>query len=180
MKNKIIERYEQTQDNELIINISSKKIEDLYSIYDKKSTFVKKDLDDDFEKYLIESVQEIGNHPFIIRFYFSEQSQENINEKLKNSIKNYFDYLQNLEQRKLKEQVKNSSIFIIIGFIFVAIALILGDNEKFLLKLLSEGSMVAGWVSLWEALATILIKWLPLRNKLKVLNKISNAKIEFC
>jgi hypothetical protein len=180
MKNKIIERYEQTQDNELIINISSKKIEDLYSIYDKKSTFVKKDLDDDFEKYLIESVEEIGNHPFIIRFYFSEQSQENINEKLKNSIKNYFDYLQNLEQRKLKEQVKNSSIFIIIGFIFVAIALILGDNEKFLLKLLSEGSMVAGWVSLWEALATILIKWLPLRNKLKVLNKISNAKIEFC
>ncbi len=180
MKNKIIERYEQTQDNELIINISSKKIEDLYSIYDKKSTFVKKDLDDDFEKYLIESVEEIGNHPFIIRFYFSEQSQENINEKLKNSIKNYFDYLQNLEQRKLKEQVKNSSIFIIIGFIFVAIALILGDNEKFLLKLLSEGSMVAGWVSLWEALATILIKWLPLRDKLKVLNKISNAKIEFC
>jgi hypothetical protein len=180
MKNKIIERYEQTQDNELIINISSKKIEDLYSIYDKKSTFVKKDLDDDFEKYLIESVEEIGNHPFIIRFYFSEQSQENINEKLKNSIKNYFDYLQNLEQRKLKEQVKNSSIFIIIGFIFVDIALILGDNEKFLLKLLSEGSMVAGWVSLWEALATILIKWLPLRDKLKVLNKISNAKIEFC
>ena len=129
---------------------------------------------------ITESVEEIGNHPFIIRFYFSEQSQENINEKLKNSIKNYFDYLQNLEQRKLKEQVKNSSIFIIIGFIFVAIALILGDNEKFLLKLLSEGSMVAGWVSLWEALATILIKWLPLRDKLKVLNKISNAKIEFC
>ncbi len=180
MKNKIIERYEQTQDNELIINISSNKIEDLYSIYDKKSTFIKKDLDDDFENYLIQSVEEISNHPFIIRFYFTEPSQEDINEKLKNSIKNYFDYLQHLEQRKLKEQVKNSSIFIIIGFIFVAIALILGDNEKFLLKLLSEGSMVAGWVSLWEAMATILIKWLPLRNKLKVLNKISNAKIEFC
>lgn len=179
MKNKITERYEQTTDSELIINISSEKIEDLYSIYDKKSTFVKKDLDDDFEKYLIQSVEEIGNHPFIIRFYFNETSHDDINEKLKNSIKNYFDYLQHLEQRKLKEQVKNSSIFIIIGFIFVAIALILGDEEKFLLKLLSEGSMVAGWVSLWEALATILIKWLPLKNKLKVLNKISNAKIEF-
>ena len=39
--------------------------------------------------------------------------------------------------------------------------------------------MVAGWVSLWEALATILIKWLPLRNKLKIFKNISNAKIEF-
>ena len=79
----------------------------------------------------------------------------------------------------LKEQVKNSSIFIIIGFVFVALALILGDSEKFFIKLLSEGVMVAGWVSLWEAMATILIKWLPLKNKLKILNKISNAKIKF-
>jgi hypothetical protein len=79
----------------------------------------------------------------------------------------------------LKEQVKNSSIFIIIGFVFVALALILSDSEKFFIKLLSEGVMVAGWVSLWEAMATILIKWLPLKNKLKILNKISNAKIKF-
>lgn len=180
MKNKIIERYEQTKDNELIINISAQKVEDLYSVYDKKSTFVKKDLDDDFENYLIQCVEEIGNFPFIIKFCFNEPSLEDTNEKLKNSIKNYFDYLQHLEQRKLKKQVKNSSIFIIIGFIFVSFALILGDTDKFLLKLLSEGSMVAGWVSLWEALATILIKWLPLKNKLQVLTKISNAKIEFC
>ena len=39
--------------------------------------------------------------------------------------------------------------------------------------------MVAGWVSLWEVLATILIKWLPLRNKLKIFKNIFNAKIEF-
>ena len=79
----------------------------------------------------------------------------------------------------MKEQLQNSFIFIVIGFIFVSISLNLGENEVFIYKLISEGAMVGGWVSLWEALATILIKWLPLRKKLKIFKNISNAKIEF-
>ena len=39
--------------------------------------------------------------------------------------------------------------------------------------------MEAGWVSMWEAKATILIKRLPLSKKLKLLKKIANSKIEF-
>lgn len=93
----------------------------------------------------------------MLRFYFDEAPSKNTEEKLKNSIQNYFEYLQHLEQKNLKEQLKNSFVFIIIGFIFISIAFILTDNERFLFKLLSEGSMIAGWVSLWEALATILI-----------------------
>ncbi len=178
MKNKILDRYEKTIDDEIIINISTEKIEDLYVNYDKNSSFIKKDLNDELEKYLVQSIEEIGNHPFIIKFYFNENPETQTKEKLKNSIKNYFEYLQHLEQIKLKKQVKNSFIFILFGFIFISIALFLGDTEKFLLRLFSEGVMVAGWVSLWEAMATILIKWLPLKNKLEIYKKIANAKID--
>ena len=98
---------------------------------------------------------------------------------MRNSIKDYFDYLQYWEQKKMKIQIKNSFIFLFIGFIFVSISFNLAENEEFIFRLISEGSMVGGWVSLWEALATILIKWLPLRNKLKIFKNISTAKIEF-
>lgn len=179
MKNSITNRYDKNSNNELVINISASKVEDLFEDYDKKSTFIKKDLKESLEKYLIESVEEIGVHPFIIKFYFDETSDEESNQKVKNSIKDYFDYLQYWEQKKMKEQLKNSFIFIFIGFIFVSISLNLGENEVFIYKLISEGAMVGGWVSLWEALATILIKWLPLRKKLKIFRNISNAKIEF-
>ena len=46
-------------------------------------------------------------------------------------------------------QIKNSFIFLIIGFVFVAISFNLTENEEFFIRLISEGSMVAGWVSLW-------------------------------
>ena len=32
---------------------------------------------------------------------------------------------------------------------------------------------------MWEAMATILVKWLPLSKKLKLFKKIVNSKIEF-
>lgn len=179
MKNSIINRYDKNQKEELILKISTSKVEDLFEDYDKKSTFIKKDLKESLEKYLIQSVEEIGNHPFIIKFYFDEISDEESNQKVRNSIKDYFEYLQYWEQKKMKEQIKNSFIFFIIGFVFVSISFNLSENEDFFIKLISEGAMVGGWVSLWEALATILIKWLPLRNKLKIFKNIFEAKIEF-
>jgi hypothetical protein len=79
----------------------------------------------------------------------------------------------------MKEQIRNSFIFMFIGFCFVSFALILGRNENFVLEIISEGAMVGGWVSLWEALATFLIRWLPLRKKLTLYRRIALAPIHF-
>ena len=42
MKNNITSRYDKNSNNELVINISAAKVEDLFEDYDKKSTFIKK------------------------------------------------------------------------------------------------------------------------------------------
>ncbi|MDN5055543.1 hypothetical protein [Aliarcobacter butzleri] len=46
MKNSILEKYDKNLNNEIIIKISTSKIENLYEEYDKKSTFIKKDFYD--------------------------------------------------------------------------------------------------------------------------------------
>lgn len=180
MKNKIINRYDTTPNGEVIIKIATQNVEDLYDYYDKKSTFLKKDLSDSLVQYLIQSVDEIGNHPFVIQFYFENNNlTDSIKEKIKNSLSDYFAYMQEVEEKKMKEQIRNSFIFMMIGFCFVTFALILGRNESFILEIISEGAMVGGWVSLWEALATFLIRWLPLRKKLTLFKSIANAHILF-
>ena len=41
-----------------------------------------------------------------------------------------------------------------------------------------EGLTVAAWVSLWEALATFLIKWMPIRKRLLLYERIATCAIE--
>ena len=70
MKKNILERYEKNENGEIIINISAHKIEDLYDNYDRKSHFLKKDLNHDLVEYIIDSVSEIDSELFLIEFSF--------------------------------------------------------------------------------------------------------------
>lgn len=178
MKNYILNRYDKDDFGNILIKIHTTKIEDLYEDYDKKSSFIKKDLKYKLEEYLFESVDEITNEPFILQFYFEEKISLDSSKRLEGSINEYFSYLQFLEKKSMKESLKNSIIFFIIGFLLVFISFSLSEHENLAYKIISEGFMIGGWVALWEALAIVLVKWLPLNKNLKIYNKIANAKVE--
>lgn len=60
-------RYEFTRDGRAIIDISVESISDLFNSFDKKATFTKRELDQDFVEYVIDCVKEIGEVDFVIR-----------------------------------------------------------------------------------------------------------------
>ena len=60
--------------------------------------------------------------------------------------------------------------------------LVIGFSDvqaEFARRLIAEGLTVAVWVSLWEALATFLIKWIPYRKKISLYKRIANAEVMF-
>lgn len=179
MKKDILNRYDRTLNDEIIIKISTDRFENLYEHFDMNSSFLKKDLSQQLVDYIIESVNEISNEKFIIKFYFKEKTEKEDFLQIERSIDSYFNYLEELEKKKMKEQIKNSLIFMIIGIFFIALSIITETNKEMTYRIISEGLMIAGWVSMWEAMATILIKWLPLSKKLKLFKRIITAKIEF-
>lgn len=179
MKKDILSRYDRNEKNEIIIKISTNKFENLYNHFDMSSTFLKKDLNQQLVDYIIESVSEISNEKFVIKFYFEEKIAPQDISKIETSIDNYFSYLEELEKKKMTEQVKNSLIFMLIGAFFITLSILSEENQELIQRIISEGLMVAGWVSMWEAMATILIKWLPHNKKLKLYKKISQCNIEF-
>ena len=178
MENYILNRYDKDENGNLIIKIHTKKIEDLYEDYDQKSSFIKKDLKEKLEEYLFESVDEIENAPFILQFHFEDSISIDSSKRLQSSINEYFSYLQFLEKKSMKESLKNSIIFFIIGFFLVALSFMLSEEENLAIKIVSEGIMIGGWVALWEALAIVLVNWLPLNKNLKIYKKIANSKVE--
>ncbi len=183
MKKEILERYEHTQSGEVIIDISAKKVEDLYSNFDKKSHFMKKDLNQDLVEYMIESAMEIEQEKFTIRFNFETEAQSEDTSRITNSVKGFFTYLQEHEHRKMKEMLRKSIILFTVGALIATTSVFMNQSQlmekSIAFAVVAEGLTVAAWVSLWESLATFLIRWMPYKKKISLYEQIANAKIIF-
>lgn len=179
----ILERYEMAESGEIIIDISTQKVEDLYSKFDKKSHFLKKDLNQDLVDYIIECAREIGDERFLIRFNFESKIEPESVSRLQNSVKRFFAYLQEHEHAKMKEMFKKSATLLFVGAIIATLSIGMAQSEfmqkSIAFAVISEGLTVAAWVSLWEALAIFLVKWMPYKKKISLYERIANAKIIF-
>lgn len=183
MKREILERYERSNDESIIINIAADRIEDLYNDFDKKSDFLKKDLNEELVNYIIESVEEIDKERFVIHFSLDVAAHESDRERVGRSINRFFLYYKELEHKKMQEMIRTSIILLLIGVVVATFSVIMNQSESVqksvLLGVIAEGLTIAAWVSIWEALATFLIKWRPIRKKIKLYEKIANAKLFF-
>lgn len=183
MKKNIIERYERTESGKVIIDISAEKIEDLYDDFDRHSGFLKKDLDKDLVEYIIDSVMEIDQEKFVIQFSLEKEAKDESISRVRNSVNNFFIYFKELESRKMKEMSRSSLILFFIGLFIATISVLVNQSELIKISVvaavIAEGLTVAAWVSLWEALATFLIKWMPYKKKVALFERISNAEVRF-
>ena len=183
MKKEIIERYERTVSGEVIIDISAQKIEDLYDNFDKQSHFLKKDLNKGLVEYIIESAREIEKEDFILQFTLETDADPDSIGRVKNSINNFFVYLQEVESRKIKEMMRTSIIFLVIGLAIATISVFMNQSRLVEISVaaavMAEGLTVAAWVSLWESLAIFLIKWIPHKKTIVLFRRIADAKVIF-
>lgn len=166
-----------------MVEIDAGSIKDLYNDFDRHAPYIRKELDAGLVDYLIESVTEIGKEDFIIQFRLTQLEDDNLMERVKISIHNYFLYLVEREHREVSRMLRTSLIYFIIGIVILFLSFWINhqitDHDTFIAHVLTEGLNVAAWVSLWTAIATFLINWVPQRNIIKVYKRISHAPIFF-
>ncbi len=183
MTKEIFDRYAHSDNGDIIIDISAEKVEDLYNDFDKYAPYVKKELDQDLVDYIIDSVREIGDAPFMIRFRLSSPLESELTSRLQSSVSSYFRYLKELEVDELKSMARKSLYLFLIGLAFITASVwvntLYTENMTVLQRVFAEGLTVAGWVSFWEATATFLINWMPHRNKIKMYERISKTSLHF-
>lgn len=183
MKEKIYARYPHTQDGNYIIDITAGKINDLYDDFDKYAPYVRKELDQDLVEYISDSAGELGKEGFSIRFHLNESPDEMMKARIIASINSYFLYLRTIELHEWARVMRTSLIFLAIGiavmFLSVWVNEQMATNATVMKKVFAEGLTVAAWVSLWEALATFLINWMPYSRKTKMYERIASAPVLF-
>jgi hypothetical protein len=183
MRKEILDRYARTDSGAIIIDISTGNVEELYNDYDWYAPYVKKELDPDLAEYITESVEEIGGEPFLIRFHLPAPLDTKLTSRLQRSISNYFRYLRELEVREFRKMVRKSFYLFLIGLAFITASIwintLYASGMGVLEKVFAEGLTIAGWVSLWEAVALFLIDWMPHRQKIRLYERIGQSRLDF-
>jgi len=183
LKQDVLSRYESHSSRRLAIDVSVGKIEELFEDFDSAASYVKKDLDQDFAEYLIESVREIRSNDFVIRINLPVQVTEKHRERLQRSIKNYFRYLEFLEQRKLRKMLWRSFLLFCLGMFLLVISMTLKGNAGHLSgvmeELIIEGLTVAAWVSLWSAFANLIFELAGIIGNIRLFRRIADREVAF-
>jgi len=183
MKKKILDRYSRTRDNQVIIDINAGRVEEIYDDFDKHAPYMKKELDQELVDYLIDSASEIGREDFVIQFRFAALPDAKLMSRVKTSVRNYFHYLIELEFRELARMSRSSVILLGVGVVILSLSVWITNrvagHETVVTNVFAEGLNVAAWVSLWNAIANVLINWMPHRRQIKMYERLAKAKIIF-
>jgi len=183
MKKKILNRYERDGEGDILIDVAAEKAEHLYNDFDKRSPYIRRDLDQDLVDYLIESAREVGDEAFSIGFTLVQPPDDTGLRRIRRSIHGYFMYLADVERHKIRQMVRRSMVFLSIGiailFLSVWINRWLGSPRTDVANVFTQGLTVAAWVSLWEALATFLVDWPPSRQDIKLYLRLASAQTVF-
>jgi len=181
MKEKIIERYDRTENGQVIIDVAASKVAELYEDFDKQAPYHRKDLDEELAAYLAGCVREIGKAEFIIRITLDQAPSAELQARIRTSLYKFFMYQRELEIASVKRILKHSLLLLLAGFalLFLSFRLHGGPERPFYQNVLIEGVTIAAWVSLWESLSIVLFNWWPSRHRIKQNFRIANAEVLF-
>lgn len=183
MNNEILKtRYEFRSDGKAIIDITVNEIGDLFNSFDKKAVFARRDLDEDFEDYLIDCVRELEGNDFVIQITIDHDYKQTQEEALRKAIINQFTYLYGIEYRKIVEEGRKVAFLVFLG---VALGLIVYNANipdtaevEIWKRICSEGGVIAMWVAFWEAVDSIIFGFRPYNKNRKIYLKIISAELK--
>ncbi|QUH25860.1 hypothetical protein [Serpentinicella alkaliphila] len=167
--------------NTYLIEVSLDSYDDVYDDWDA-SPFKKRDIEDEFNDFVVNSSQDIPfNHDIKIVLYLPESKKDEQKEAtLISAYKNYYAYaLDRLDKRKSILYEKTIfyllfSVFMLsIGYFFFRGTMTIFSN------ILHEGIFIGGWVFLWEFFTSIFITRRELHEEYKIFKRLYKANIIF-
>jgi hypothetical protein len=174
--------YNQEQDTYLI-EIRLRNFHQLFNSLDP-SPFLEKDLDEEAENYIIQSVQEFPlKTPLKLVFYLPQGEQEEAKQVIAEAIHNYFSYRREGAIKDLRHILQQGRASLVIGSIFLIICISLSGLVSLLhigtvVNIIKEGLLILGWVAMWRPLQIFLYDWLPIYRKRQMFDKLSTIPIE--
>ena len=162
------------------------KVQNLQQIFNSidPSPFHERDLDPEAEEFIVSWAQEHNlKKPFKLVVHLGQNPDPAEAERvLQESIRNYFNYRHDFNQRELKQLLRYGWTSLLIATAFLAGCVTAAqtiDPELGRFKLiLREGLIIIGWVAMWRPLDVYLYRWWPLYRLGKIYHRLSTMPVE--
>lgn len=174
-----------SEDGKYLIELRLNDLDQLFNTFDP-SPFHDKDLDDDAERYIVESVRVLPlKAPIKLKFYLPLEHHEKASKVLIQALDNYFDFKESMALRELTSVLREGRTAFLFGLTFLLMCVSARTALKFLENYpfgstLLEGLSIFGWVAMWRPMQTVLYDWWSLYRKAKIYEKIRDASIDIC
>lgn len=178
-----MKKYYNSEDNTYLVEVKLSSIGQLFNSFDP-SPFIEKDLDDEVESYIFQSVREFAlNTPLKLVFYLSVSEQDEAKQILPEAIHHYFDYRKQNVEKELRTILRQGRNSLIVGLMFFLTCISINELMNWLANgplthIFHEGLAIIGWVAMWRPVETFLYDWRSLNNNKKLYDKLSQIKIE--
>lgn len=172
------------EDEVTLVEIDLDRVDELFNTFDP-APFIRKDLDDDAERYLVAAFLEFPiKAPVKVVVYLPAGELDTpAARELPDGLRNYFEYQAKVTKSQLQQLLRQGRLSLVIGLAFLFICLtarnaILATGSSPAIEILTEGLLIIGWVAMWRPLDIVLYEWWPLLRRVRVMRKIARTPVE--
>jgi len=147
--------------------------------------FRERDLDPNAYAYIVDWGRETraGQPLGLVVRLSREAATPEANDLLRDAVRSYFRQRADATRLKLRQLFRVGRISLLIGLVFLAFVIVVGeyltlriDKESYG-YLVKESLIIAGWVALWRPLEIFLYDWWPIRAEAKLLDRLSEMDV---
>ncbi|MDD5675427.1 MAG: hypothetical protein PHC61_14750 [Chitinivibrionales bacterium] len=178
-----IESIFRKEDGAFLIEIRLTELKQFFNTFDP-SPFHDKDIDDDAERYIVNSVRAFSLKTKLkLVFYLPQEHYEEASKVLAYSIDNYFDFRATMFQREMRSTLYEGRVALLLGLLFLFTCIGLRTLLGFwagnpLGSIALEGLSIVGWVAMWRPIQIFLYDWWSLYRTIKIYEKIRDMALE--
>jgi hypothetical protein len=176
------------ENGEGVIELKLAKIGQMFISLDP-SPFHEKELDAEAERFIYEWARDLGgDRPVRLVVLLPAEEMDSAGAaplcaQLPEAVRNHFAYRLVSAERELRHELRRGRSRLVIGLAFLAACfglreLVTAIGETTWTRLLGEGLLLLGWVSLWGPLEVYLYGWWPVAGKRRLLRRLAAMPVE--
>jgi len=149
------------------------------------SPFRDRDLDPKVDEYIVDWAREVSSQrPLGLVVHLSHAPVRSEDAALlQQAVREYFHERAASARRSLRRLFRTGRISLLIGVLFLAAAMILGDLVSGLVgrydygEIIAHSLLIGGWVALWRPIEIFLYDWWPIRAEARLYDRLSAMSV---